>query len=235
MISRVFTYCLIGIISVSSFSSSITALEDASTVHTLDELPYSSNDTLLDIRKEMLGGDLPEIMEERGSSDISGTIQSPEVSYASSLIPEDDFMTLLAEQRIFEKKNDMLIPGFITDPFIKKFLSDTSIISSFLDSEDLSLAFSNESFSPEETFEELLPREVSTRLDVKKGIKNRKQVSSSHGSISVAILSGTTISTLSGDVIDSSLIQISSLDFAKKQKAKVKYEKKMKNRGTLKK
>lgn len=43
-------------------------------------------------------------------------------------------MTLLAEKRIFEKKVELLIPGFITDPFIKNFLSDTSLLSSFLSS-----------------------------------------------------------------------------------------------------
>ena len=46
---------------------------------------------------------------------------------------------------------------------------------------------------------------------------------------------GTIITTLSGDLIDTSAIATTSLDRAKTLKAKAKYEKKMKNRGTKKK
>lgn len=53
--------------------------------------------------------------------------------------------------------------------------------------------------------------------------------------ITYEVLSGTIITSASGDIIDTSKIDAKKLDISKKQQAKVKYEKKMKNRGNLKK
>ena len=55
------------------------------------------------------------------------------------------------------------------------------------------------------------------------------------GAITYEIKPGTIITSASGDMIDTSKIGTEKLDMVKKQQAKKKYEKKMKNRGTLKK
>ena len=55
------------------------------------------------------------------------------------------------------------------------------------------------------------------------------------GEITYEITPGTIITSASGDMIDTSKIGTEKLDMVKKQQAKKKYEKKMKNRGTLKK
>ena len=55
------------------------------------------------------------------------------------------------------------------------------------------------------------------------------------GEITYEITPGTIITSASGDMIDTSKISTEKLDMVKKQQAKKKYEKKMKNRGTLKK
>lgn len=45
-----------------------------------------------------------------------------------------EFHDSLGRKKNLRKKVELLIPGFITDPFIKNFLSDTSLLSSFLSS-----------------------------------------------------------------------------------------------------
>ena len=55
------------------------------------------------------------------------------------------------------------------------------------------------------------------------------------GAITYEIKPGTIITSARGDMIDTSKISMEKLDMVKKQQAKKKYEKKMKNRGTLKK
>lgn len=77
--------------------------------------------------------------------------------------------------------------------------------------------------------------EISQYIELKKKIKNTRHIDSARGSISVEVASGTVITTPNGDIIDASRIGIFPLELQKKQKAKAKYEKKMKNRGTLKK
>lgn len=57
MFQKMTTYVLLVIILISGFSDSIVALEDTSVIHTLDELPYSDDDTIIETRKNMLDDD----------------------------------------------------------------------------------------------------------------------------------------------------------------------------------
>ena len=61
MHQKIFTYCIIGMMVLSSFSESITALEGIDPIHTLDELPFSSEETDGDIRRDMLSIDIESI------------------------------------------------------------------------------------------------------------------------------------------------------------------------------
>ena len=71
----------------------------------------------------------------------------PAISYESALSGGEDFMVILAEQKIFEKKQETLTPSFITDPFVRNSLSDISVISLFLSPED---SFSHEILLPDQ-------------------------------------------------------------------------------------
>ncbi len=80
-----------------------------------------------------------------------------------------------------------------------------------------------------------LPSEQAVSIRVKSTVRKSKQIATLHGKVTVNIATGTIITTASGDIIDTNLIQITSLEASKTLQAKIKYEKRMKNRGNKKK
>lgn len=76
-----------------------------------------------------------------------------------------------------------------------------------------------------------LPLEKSASIQIYSPVRETKKVSTIQGKVTVNIGTGTIITTESGDIIDTSLIQIAPLQDNKELQAKSKYEKRMRNRG----
>lgn len=149
-------------------------------------------------------------------------------------------MTLLSEKRVFEIQEKVLMPEFITDPFTHNILSQGTPLSlfSFFPENQTGIILEShmmQGIQPEEIFDTIFPHEKKQVIEVNRKIKNQRKIDTTRGDVTVEISSGTVIRTLSGDIIDTALIDITSLDSAKKFKAKSKYEKKMKNRGSIRK
>ena len=149
-------------------------------------------------------------------------------------------MTLLSEQRVFEIQKKVLMPEFITDPFVQNILSQRTPLSlfSFIPENNTGVILESQMMSdiqPREVFDTIFPHEKKQVIKVNRKIKNQKKIDTARGEVTVEISSGTIIRTLRGDIIDTAFIDITSLDSAKRFKAKSKYEKKMKNRGSIRK
>ena len=60
--------------------------------------------------------------------------KNPPKNITFSLTETTDIRLLLAEKRVFEKREEILTPGFITNPFTENLLSSNSLLSVFLSS-----------------------------------------------------------------------------------------------------
>ena len=162
----------------------------------------------------------------------SGKSDSPMISYTTDIDPAT--VVLLSEKINYDTHIVMhgpdltpsLIPSIGGNPLIKE-MSESNLIAEFL-------ALGNTgNLSPTITLEQdiPLPLERSASVRVRSMVRESKKVATLHGKVIVNIATGTIITTASGDIIDTSLIQITALDANKSLQAKKKYEKRMKNRG----
>ena len=105
-----------------------------------------------------------------------------------------------------------MTPGFVTDPFAGQLFGTESAVAGFLASYN----------SPS----------ITEKQDMTGRIRKERKVSSTRGTIRTSIAPGTIITTSTGLVLDTSILDIANISDTAKEKAKKKYEKKMKNRGS---
>ena len=181
-------------------------------MNSLDVLPFN-NETEVD-RANLL---------ETIDSLVTDAQKKNEVISASSALPEDTLI-LLGEKRSFDL-TPSLTPGFIIDPFSHVFSGNTSILTDFLGGNSPVIS---DDFSTGTMF---ISREIGKSIHVQNEMKRKEHIPSVTGNLFVEIATGTIITTLSGDIIDTAKIGVLPLDSSKKLQAKAQYEGKMKNRG----
>jgi hypothetical protein len=248
MLQKLFSYVILVVFFLSSVGETVLARE-VDIINSLDSLPYAEVNESTETRRALLDGDIPphrdtvEVIHSDFIEAPSDMLTKNTVSFESPIESNDSLMTLLSEKRIFEKKQELVTPGFITDPFTHLFLSGSSIaLISFLASgssfswevwETESLV--NTSLIQNTETDTPLPRQEGKKIELLSRVKQKSRVSTIRGDLTFEMSTGTAITAGSGETIDTSKIVFAPLDPSKKLKAKGQYEKKMKNRWTKKK
>ncbi len=165
--------------------------------------------------------DFASLIAEKQAYEIVTPVEIPE-----AIIPTEALTVsasvMLAERETYiasRSSEDILtpsmIPGFVTDPLAGQIFSMDSVMAGFLASYQ----------SPS----------ISEQIDTTGRIQQERKVSSTRGTIRTSITPGTIITTSTGLVLDASVLDIANIADGERAKAKKRYEKKMKNRGTTKK
>ena len=201
-----------------TFSSVVEGIfaYEGEAVNSLESLPYA-NPVEEHVRESLL--DNPSSTE---------TTREKTISFEKR--EDNSLVTLLADKRSFEQ----IVPlapafsGLSLDPFAGFFapsqVSGSGAITLPIITSDI--------VSTGALFTDTLP---SRTIHIDRSMKKQESVSSIRGALTVLFSTGTTISTLSGDLIDPTKIGFLPLGTSEKVKAKAKYEKGMKNRGSKKK
>ena len=182
--------------------------------HSLDELPsmasapIESTDNLSDLIVEK------QVYEHVVKNETPEAIIPEElIVSASTLLEERE--TYVAGRVSEDILTPSMTPGFVTDPFAGQLFGTESAVAGFLASYN----------SPS----------ITEKQDMTGRIRKERKVSSTRGTIRTSIAPGTIITTSTGLVLDTSILDIANISDTAKEKAKKKYEKKMKNRGSIKK
>ena len=166
----------------------------------------------------------------------SGKSDSPMISYTTDIDPAT--VVLLSEKINYDTHIVMhgpeltpsLTPTISWNPPISE-MSEANIIAEFLALGNTGNLSGATTLIPTLEQDVPLPLEKSASIQIYSPVRETKKVSTIQGKVTVNIGTGTIITTESGDIIDTSLIQIAPLQDNKKLQAKTKYEKRMRNRG----
>lgn len=139
MLRKIFTYVILILTLIPNTLGEVLA-DDELSLHSLADLPYRASETF-DSRRTLLEDDRTmQIPSEEDSfdpsvtlSEASDTLRMP-INFDAANELDSSFMTVLAEKRVFEKKQEMLVPTFLTNPFMTDFSKDTTLLDLFLSS-----------------------------------------------------------------------------------------------------
>ena len=198
-------------------------------LHNLDELPSVQEaqvPPITEVTPSVTEDALPlsELIREKVEFEsthtdiVEVTGEAPLSIIGSALAEEHEMYIAQTILALTPSTTPTLTPGFLVNPFLPGVSSSESIFSNFI------LGYESQK-TETETIEK----------DGKKYAKKERKVAGTKGTISAKIPEGTIITTSEGETISESALDIVSLESDKKTKAKKKYEKKMKNRGNIKK
>lgn len=210
-IQKILTSCVLFTLLCTDYMPVVLAEE---AFHSLDELPsmasapIESTDNLSDLIVEK------QVYEHVVKNETPEAIIPEElIVSASTLLEERE--TYVAGRVSEDILTPSMTPGFVTDPFAGQLFGTESAVAGFLASYN----------SPS----------ITEKQDMTGRIRKERKVSSTRGTIRTSIAPGTIITTSTGLVLDTSILDIANISDTAKEKAKKKYEKKMKNRGSIKK
>lgn len=202
--------------------SPMSALETAE-VNSLDTLSYETTADM-EARKTLLDTE-------------STPPPHANIAFEQAVPADESLITLLAAKQEYLSLTPSLTPS-LSPVFSGIFVPFSQTLSGFLPTDPLLVSsgtLTPDPFAFLDTVELPLEQKVGKNITLDKKSRERKTVPTARGTVQVEMETGTMITTPDGAIIDTSLISIAALDGIKKAKAKAKYEKTMKNKGTKKK
>jgi hypothetical protein len=191
------------------------AWADYTVLHSFDELP-----SMVSAPSEPTD-DFSLLLRDKRAYEQATPTEAPEVTIATETLTVSE-STLIDERETYiasRTAEDIFVPtmtpGFVADPFVGQIFSIEGAMAEFLATYN----------SPS----------LTQKRDATGHIQKERKVGTTRGTISTSITPGTIITTSTGLILDASILDIGNIPDTEKAKAKKNYEKRMKNRGNIKK